>query len=203
MDCLLVLFLSCDALLAAGALGARGVRITPSARLVLSGCGTLCLGLSFFISRTLSSLLPEGLLQMIGCVALLFIALGCLFEEGFRRLSERLSRKCLTFHLKGLCFVLHITAEPADADADRSGTLSAKEAVLLALPLSLDSLVSGLTVTSSAAFRLLLLLFSLGCGLTAVILGERLGRRLGQAAGAHASLLSGLGLLMIALTKAF
>lgn len=202
MDCLLVFLLSFDTLLAAAALGANGVRLEARARLVIACVGTGCLALSFALAGALAAILPPDGLRAVGCAALLVMALSCLFDDAVSRLRGRLERRCLTFHLKGLCFVLHISAEPADADADRSGTLSPREAALLALPLSLDSLVTGLAIGGGAAERLALLGLSFACGLAAATGGETLGRRLGRAMGSRASLVSGLGLLAAALVKA-
>ena len=173
MDCLLVFLMSLDALLACLALGAQGIRVEPRSRCVIAGVGAGCLALSFVCSGLLQTLLPAALFHYISCGALLVIALLC----------------------------LQIYAETAQADADRSGTLSPSEALLLALPLSLDSLLTGLSIVAAPAEAFALLMLSFACGLIAAAGGERLGRRLGHAAGQSASLVSGLLLLMVALCK--
>lgn len=203
MDCLLVILMSLDALLACVALSAQGITFEPRAKLVVAGIGTGCFALSFCLSRALLLLLPDSLFHMISCGALLLIALACLFEEGCKRLTERLTCRCcpLEFRLHGLCFVLRIYAESTRADADRSGTLSWREAVMLSLPLSLDSLLTGLSISASLGKSFLLLALSFICGLAAVNIGSRIGRRLGHATGHSASLFGGVALLGIALAK--
>ena len=203
MDCLLVFLMSLDALLACLALGAQGIRVEPCSRCVIAGVGAGCLALSFVCSGLLQTLLPAALFHYISCGALLVIALLRLFEEGCKRLCARLAAHAapLTFQLHGLRVVLQIYAETAQADADRSGTLSPSEALLLALPLSLDSLLTGLSIVAAPAEAFALLILSFACGLIAAAGGERLGRRLGHAAGQSASLVSGLLLLMVALCK--
>ena len=203
MDCLLVLLMSLDALLACLALGAQGIRVEKCSRVVIAGVGAGCLALSFLCSHILYLLLPVGLFHYISCGALLAIALLCLFEEGFKRLSAYLAAHTapLTFRLHGLRVVLQIYAETAQADADRSGTLSPAEALVLALPLSLDSLLTGLSIAAPPDKAAFLLMLSFACGLAASTGGEWLGRLLGHTAGQLATLVSGFLLLAIALAK--
>ena len=203
MDCLLVFLMSFDALLACLALGAQHITIEPRARLVIAGVGAGCLAASLLASRALLILLPGVLFRALSCGALLAISVCCLFEAGCKRLSARLAAASapLTFRLHGLRVVLQIYADSVRADADRSGSLSPREAFWLAVPLSLDSLLTGLSIRAGHGTAAALVLFSLACGLAAAWVGERLGRRLGHAAGQSASLVSGVLLLAIALYK--
>lgn len=205
MDLLLVFFMSFDTLTACIACGARQIDIPFRSKAVIAAVGTLCLALSFLLSGLLSAVLPPELFKTIGCGALVVIALLCLFDEAFRRLSDRLAARCnpLRFHLRDLCFVLEVYAENTRADRDRSGILSVPEAAMLALPLSLDSLLTGLSIGASPVKALLLLAFSFLCGIAAATAGRRLGQRLRHAAGQSASMFSGLVLLAIAAFKWF
>lgn len=205
MDLLLVFFMSFDTLLACMVCGARQITIPRGARVVIAAVGTLCLAVSFALSAVLSALLPPGMCKTIGCAALIAIALFCLFDDALRHLSERLAARWrpLKFRLAGLCFVLAVYAENTRADRDHSGTLSPAEAVMLALPLSLDSLLTGLSITATPAKAILLLAFSFACGIIAAGLGRALGTRLRHTAGQGASAISGVTLLLIACLKAF
>lgn len=203
MDYLLVLLMSFDALLACMALGAQDITAEPRARLVIASIGTGCLALSLLGARVLGALLPRGLFHLIGCGALLIFALSCLFEEGCKRLSALIAARSasLTLHLHSLRIVLQIYAETTEADTDRSGTLSPAEAVFLALPLSLDSLLTGLSISANANKAVFILILSFFCGLFASAAGEWLGKRIGRAAGQSATLASGILLLMVAVWK--
>lgn len=205
MDLLLVFFMSFDTLLACIACGARQIVIPTRSRAVIAGIGTLCLALSLGLSHMLSSVLPPSLFRGIGCAALLFIALLCLFDEALRCLSERLVAHCrpLRFRLRDLCFVLEVYAENTRADRDRSGVLSVPEAAMLALPLSLDSLLTGLSISATPLKSTLLLCFSFVCGVTAASLGRALGGRLQRSIGQSASVFSGAVLLLIGCLKWF
>ena len=202
MDLLLVILMSLDSLLACVSCGVRRIDIPLRAAAVIAGVGTACLGLSFALSRALSALLPPGLFHFVSCGALLVIALLCLFDEAAKRVSARLAARCpLRLRLGGLCLVLEVYAETEKADQDRSGVLSPAEALVLAVPLSLDSLLTGLSIASAPGKAVLLLGFSFFCGLAAVALGLTLGRRLRHAAGQYANIFGGLALLAIALWK--
>lgn len=201
MDIFLIFLMSCDSLLACLACGARGIRIPRTAAFVIAVTGTLCLFLSFALSQLLSALLPPWLFHFISCGALLVIALMCLFDEGARRLSARLAARCRPLQLRIWGLVLEIYADHEKADIDRSGTLSPAEALMLALPLSLDSLLTGLSIRVTLASAPFLLLFSLACGLIAVWIGAALGHRMRKTAGQSASILSGAFLFAIAIWK--
>ncbi|MGE4548674.1 MAG: manganese efflux pump [Intestinibacillus sp.] len=205
MDLLLVFFMSFDTLMACISCGARQIAIPTRSGATIAGIGTLCLALSFLLSHMLSTVLPPNLFRGISCGALLIIALLCLFDEAFRRMSERLAARChpLRFHLRGLCFVLEVYAENTRADRDRSGILSVPEAAMLALPLSLDSLLTGLSITATPLKAVLLLCFSFVCGMSAASLGRALGARLRRTVGQSASVFSGASLLLIACLKCF
>ena len=201
MDFFLVFLMSLDAFFACLSCGVREIRIPHRAAAVIAGVGTACLALSFCLSRVLEAMLPPALFHYISCGALALIALLCLFDEGVRRLSAWLAARCspLRFRLCGL--VLEICADTEKADVDHSGVLSPAEAFVLALPLSLDSLLTGLSVVTTVRTAPLLLGFSFVCGLGAARGGAALGMRLRHAAGRYSGLLGGLALLAVAAYK--
>ncbi len=204
MDFLLVAFMSLDCLLACISCGARGLRIARLPACVIATVGTACLALSVLFAHMLAHVLPHTLFHFISCSALLIIALLCLFNDATRRFSAKLAARCapLRLHICGL--ILEIHADTQKADRDFSGTLSVSEALFFALPLSLDSLLTGLSLTISTTQQLgYLLLFSLFCGICAVSIGTKLGKILQHVAGRHADLLGGVFLLCIALWKWF
>lgn len=203
MDLFLVFLMSLDSLLACVSCGVRQIAIPWRSSVVIAGVGTTCLLFSFGLSRLLSWLLPPMLFHWISCGALLAIALLCLFDEAARRLSARLAARChpLRLRLQKIGIVLEVYAESTKADQDHSGALSPAEALVLSLPLSLDSLLTGLSITVTPCTAVLLLLFSFICGLCAVRFGAWIGKKLRHAAGQYANFLGGLALLLIAVCK--
>ena len=76
MDCLLVLLMSLDALLACLALGAQGIRVEKCSRVVIAGVGAGCLALSFlcFIPAAACRPFPLHKLRGIACdCAIMFV----------------------------------------------------------------------------------------------------------------------------------
>lgn len=168
MDFLLVLLMSMDSLLTCFSLGTKHISISFGARLVIACVGTCCLVLSFLFAQILSAVLPEGIFHFISSFSLFIIALFCLFDKSF--------------------------LNPDTADIDNSGVLSPTEALFLAVPLSLDSLFTGLSINTSV----ILVVFCFVCGFTASFLGQKLGEKFANAQGKKASFCSGFMLLMIA-----
>lgn len=203
MDYILILCMSVDTLLACIACGARGIKIPFSSRVVIAAIGTACLAISFFLKHILTCFLPVHICTMLGCITLMLIALVGIFDEACRRIANLLAARCKSFQfrLRNLKIVLEIYAENVRADRDCSGLLSPAEAFLLALPLSVDSLLTGLSITLTPYKIVALLLLLFVGGFFAAVLGARIGKRLGHALGQNAPLLSGLLLFTIALCK--
>ncbi len=106
-----------------------------------------------------------------------------------------------SFSVLNLNFILQVYAEPERADADHGGTLSPKEALALALALSLDGLAAGFgaSLSGSGILETVLLSFPLSCA--AVAGGELLGRRMPRRGKFDPAPLSGILLILLALLK--
>ena len=168
MDFLLVFLMSMDSLLTCFSLGTKRISISLGARLVIAFVGTGCLILSFLFAQILSLILPESIFHFISSFSLVMIALFCLLDKSF--------------------------LNPDTADIDHSGVLSPVEALFLAVPLSLDSLFTGLSVNTNVV----LIIFCFICGFTASFIGQKLGEKFANSQGKKASFCSGCMLLMIA-----
>ena len=97
--------------------------------------------------------------------------------------------------------LLCIYADPKQADADCSNSISVKEAISLAVALSLDGMAVGFGAALGSVHSGALLLASLAAGTGAVLLGERLGNRLAARIKCNISWLSGLVLIGLAFFK--
>lgn len=173
-DVVLVVLLSADTFFACLALCAGGVALPALSAAVLSGVGTLFLSLSLLLGSLLHRFLPAALFRYGGAAVLALLGLRCLRPDEGRALQ---------------------------ADRDGSRTLSAGEALLLALPLSADSLLTGLCLSPGRAA--LLLPLSLLCGLSAALAGRAMGRRLAsREAAPGGQRLAGALLLTLAAAKA-
>ncbi len=203
MDFLLVFALSLDTFFAAVACGADKIRIPFRSSLVMASVGTGCLALSLLLRGLLEQILPYDWIRLAGFVLLFLLGITALFQAGIKAaLSRRAQKKePLTFTCFNWSCVLSVYADETRADWDHSKTLSPREALLLAIPLSADSLVTGLSIAPSPLKIAALLLFSFFLGCAASGAGAVAGRRAAAASRRDLSWLSGVLLVLIAFAK--
>ena len=155
MDCIIyiileaVLFtlaLSTDALIASLAYGSNKIKIHWSSALIIAFICTGILGLSLFIGSLIKAIIPEGVLQYISFTILILLGLAKLMDNMIKAFINKYTiiDKELKFTMFNLNFILNIYANPSEADLDQSKTISSREALSLALALSLDSMAAGL-----------------------------------------------------------
>ena len=106
----------------------------------------------------------------------------------------------VSFSCFNIGFVISVYLDETKADADRSKILSPKEAVALALALSVDSVSGGLGAGLSGANILRVCLLSFIFGLMAVASGGKLGEGLSKK-GPDLSWVSGVFLIVLAAYK--
>ena len=142
---LFILALSADLLTAGIAYGAGGIRIASGAAVLIGGLGSLILGISLFLGRTLGGWLPENLLSLGGSLCLVLLGIYKLMDFRIRcwRKAQSVPQKDIAFSFAGLRIILNIYGNPIEADEDGSRTLSMGEASVLTLAMSLDSFAAG------------------------------------------------------------
>ncbi len=200
---LLAATLSLDAFVASFAYGSSGIKIPPASVVALNLVCSGTLGISLwmgamvrpFLSPRCSGLICFGVLFVMGLVKLLDNAA----RSFLRRYGE--GGKSIQFSLFSLRMVLCIYADPKQADADCSNSISVKEAISLAVALSLDGMAVGFGAALGSVHSGALLLASPAAGTGAVLLGERLGNRLAARIKCNISWLSGLVLIGLAFLK--
>ena len=100
-----------------------------------------------------------------------------------------------------LNFVLTVYADSDKADIDRSKTLSAREALYLALALSIDGFAAGFGWGLASVNFIELIILSFASNLLAVALGYLLGKLLTKITKHDFSWIGGLILIVLAFTK--
>ena len=192
---------SIDSLTAGLTYGTQKVHIKLPSYLIL-----ICVPAAFItaanrVGSYIFLFLPKSVLPVLSCVLLTLI--------GFSKLSESLIRFLARKHpsltrnwgckIKQIHIIFTVYLSPEDANQDDLQILSPREALLLSLALSLDSVLAGMAFTTEpiplAALFLLaalfnLLLFSAGYGF---------GHLISSALHLDLSWLSGLFLLLLAL----
>ena len=200
----LILFLtavSIDSLTAGLTYGTQRVHIRPAAYLILTCVPAAFITAANRVGSYMFLFLPKPFLPILSFILLALIGLSKLSESLIRFLARK--HPSLTRNwgcrIKQIHIIFTVYLSPEDANREDLQILSPKEALLLSLALSLDSVLAGMAFTMGpiplvALFFLAalfnLLLFSVGYGL---------GHLASRVLRVDLSWLSGLFLLLLAL----
>lgn len=201
---ILVLALSVDAFVASFAYGANKIRIPFSSVLVINGVCTTILALSLCMGTLLRPLIRPEFSRIVCFIILLILGLLKLCDSTIKNCIRRKNaplHKRVAFSFAHLSFILHVYANPEDADADDSKTLSPREAASLAVALSLDGLAVGFGAAIAQVNALQVTAFSLAAGTLMVLAGGMLGNRIARKVSLDLSWLSGVLLIVLGALK--
>ena len=140
---LLILALSFDAFLVSVTYGLDEIRISRSAAVIIALIGTLFLFVSLTLANTIGQFLDERLALSLSGALLMFLGCCSLFQSLWKSCLEKLQKQPICLRYKNVVLLLEIAQNEIKADVDRSKTLSYREAIMLAMALSFDSLASG------------------------------------------------------------
>ena len=174
MDLLIILAVTADVMFAAVACGASGIRIQPVSCAVMACVSSGFIILSAAGSSYLLQNLPENTVRWIGCIALVLLGLVQILERQWRQFLSLLSAFLPRF-------LRHMATLPQDytkADSDQNQTLSPAEACVLAIPVSIDSLIGGLSIVTDGPGLVIRFILGFLCGYIAVYCGSRMAARI-------------------------
>lgn len=196
---LIILILSLDTLFAALGYGVSKIKIPWYSALVLS---VICAGifaLSIFLSSFILARLNGRAIAIVGAVTLMALGVfklsDTLIKKAIRK--HRLKSHRLSFSFFHIKLIFVIFADPEEADNNKSNTLSIKEAIFLALALSLDSIVSGLAIDKTANSIWLIFLLGLTINILALTIGYFSGKKIGHHLRYDLSFLGGILLIVL------
>ena len=116
--------------------GLRKIHISNRASFVCALVSAMCFALSFFLGGYLNSILSPLLGKILGRAILFLLGLWIILNS-FTNVKER------KFSIKPLGITILILRDPVICDFDNSSKIDTREAVYLALALSLDSVAVG------------------------------------------------------------
>lgn len=199
----LALFLtavSLDSLTAGFSYGTNNVHVKAPALLPLALVPALFITAAQGFGSFVGSLLPAGFLPCLSFLLLFLIGIAKLFESLIRLLAKK--HPSLTGNwgckIKQLNIVFTVYLSPEEANRTELQVLSVREALLLSLALSLDSILVGMAFCFTALSPFLLFFSAALCNLLLFSGGYLLGRLLFQLLRFDLSWLSGLCLLLLA-----
>lgn len=191
---------SLDSLTAGFSYGTKKVRVEILSLLILSCVPSVFITAASSIASLLGSFFPAGVLPFLSFSILFAIGSAKLFESLIRHLAKKHpglvgNRGC---KIKQLHIIFTVYLSPEEANQADLQVLSAKEALLLSLALSLDSVLAGMAFTASGIPPLALLLSAILFHLLLFPAGYAFGRLLSHMLHIDLSWLSGLCLLLLA-----
>ncbi|MFP7169461.1 sporulation membrane protein YtaF [Terribacillus halophilus] len=183
---LLVVAVSLDGFGVGVTYGMRQIRISFLALMIIMLCTGVMVLTSMTIGSLLSDFIPSSAAGIFGSLILISIGLFSLynglvskkstFAEEDSITENKFEEKEWKLEIKGLGLLITVLKKPHMADVDKSGTISAKESLLLGFALSLDAFGAGiganmvsayppiLTAASAAAMSGLFIFFGIKSG---------------------------------------
>ncbi len=192
--------LSLDAFVASFAYGSDNIRIPLTSALIIDAvCGGM-LGIALFVGSVIREYIPAQLTMVICFIILFLLGLVKLLDSITKSIIRKYSgiNGKIHFSMFNIKFVLSLYADPEAADVDHSKSISAKEAVSLAVALSLDGIAVGFGAAIGDANAPLVLVSSLVIGALAIFLGAYTGHKLARKLTFNMSWVSGAILIGLA-----
>lgn len=145
-----------------------GIHIPARSAAVLSLTGTAFLGVSAFFANSIGSFLPPMLCKIVSAVLLTALGLYNIFKERLRKRFE----SGMAESNPSIIFL-----DERRSDTDHNKIISVREAAVLSVVLSADSLATGVAGADiTEGFLVQTLLINFIAGLCLIICGNRLGR---------------------------
>lgn len=200
---LLVTALSIDAFMASIAYGTNKIKIPFYSVATINIVCTFLLGVSLYFGSIVREVVPGNFVGLVGIVILLGLGIYQLFEGVIKSLIAKylVKDKKINFQLFDFRFVLEIYVDETKADFDKSRRLNPKEALALALALSIDGLAAGFGSALGNINYTQILLCSLIFHMLAVWIGVWVGGRIAQKVKVNISWVSGAILISLALVR--
>ena len=187
---LLVAAVSTDCFTSSIALGSAGIKVPLRSMLIISGAGTLFLGLSVGFAEMLGTIIPESLCCAIYSATLIALGIFNLLKNYIGKFLKHRCRNTAALYFDG-----------AAADKDNSKSISPAEAVSLSVALSADSLITGISAGLGDMNVAVLCICTFISGIAAVALGCRIGRKLVSSFNIDLSWLCGTILIILGVLR--
>jgi len=200
---LLALTLSLDAFAAAFAYGCKQIKIPPLSGGIIAIICTATTGLSFLVGHALTPIVSNRAASFISFAILFAIGTVKLLDSITKSVIRRYARidKEVELSLFNFKFILRVYADPESADHDVSKHISAREAAVLAVSLSLDGFAVGLGAALLGFNGWLVAAFCLTANILALWLGSVLGNKAARSLRFNISWLAGVLLIVLAFTQ--
>jgi len=197
---LLASILSLDSLTVAFAYGCDKIKIPFLSACIINIICTATIGLAFVFGSVVSAFITPWFASLLSFFILLLIGITKLLDSITKSIIRKFSpiNKEIKLSLLNFKFILKLYAYPESADLNSSRSIEPKEAVLLAIPISLDGFAVGFGAALLGYSGLAIVLFSLLTNGTALLFGSLLGNKTAQKIPFNVSWLAGVVLVGLA-----
>lgn len=196
---------SIDSVTAGLTYGTQRVHIRPLSYLILVCVPAVFITAANRIGFHIVSFLPQSALPILSFTLLSVLGLGKLSESLLRLLAHKYPSLTRNWgcKIKQINIIFTVYLSPEDANQEDLHLLSPKEALLLALALSLDSVLAGMAFHTGALPLTVLFVLASLFNLLLFAFGYGLGHLISSVLHVDLSWLSGLFLLLLAVLSAF
>lgn len=190
---LLVAAVSMDSFAAAIGIGSAGIKIPFRSAVIISFTGSLFLSVSVALAGAAKLAVPENICSAVSFFLLIALGIFNLFRNALKHIvagseNKRENPAMLLF-------------DGAAADKDDSKSISAREAAALAVALSADSLVTGISAGLGTIDLPMLSAMTFAAGLASMIIGRKLGTIAAKALDKDLGWLCGTVLIILAFLR--
>ena len=198
-----MLALSLDTFTAGIALGTQKITVPFRSVLAISLTCSASLWLAISLGGWIGNWISPRTGAVIGCVILVMMGSVRLFDGVIKELLRRCceNKEGMVFYRKNLKIFLQVCVDSAQADFNRSQSLSIPEAISLAAALSVDGLAAGVGAGILDVSHWLIFLIAMLINLFAVHLGCRTGIRFSRKHEQDISWVAGALLIVLGLIK--
>lgn len=206
---ILALSVSIDALGIGITYGLKNTVIPNISKLILFIISVLITSFSIYLGNFFNTIFPSYFTNYIGSILLLFMGLWVIYQSLSK--DKKLPKKQIIpttyqFIIKSLGITIQILRNPISSDLDNSKKIDKKEAIYLAIALSIDSICVGICSSvigfSSISFPFLVAIFQLFF----LSIGGFLGKKITNISNIPENIwnvLSGILLICIGVSKFF
>lgn len=130
--------------------GIRQIKVPILSIVIISLCSGIVMFGSMYVGVWLLHMLSPDIAKKVGAFILVGVGIWAIVQSFMHKHNDTPSNnnkdkhKEYRFEIKSLGLVIHILRAPSKADMDRSGTISATEAIFLGIALSLDAFGAGI-----------------------------------------------------------
>ena len=198
-----MLALSLDTFTAGVALGTQKITVPFRSVLAISLTCSASLWLAISLGGWIGNWISPRTGAVIGCIILVMMGSVRLFDGVIKELLRRCceNKEGMVFYRKNLKIFLQVCVDSAQADFNRSQSLSVPEAISLAAALSVDGLAAGVGAGILDVSHWLIFLIAMLINLFAVHLGCRTGIRFSRKHEQDISWVAGALLIVLGVIK--